>query len=981
MNAFDHWNLLLLREYFAPGQQGEAVFFDTTPDRLDELGPALGGSKGLLAAARQGPSWNCGGSLHERVSTLIAQRSQAWRRPPGYLIPGRLDDRYGAATGPQSAPAYLPYLAALVAIWAIDENADGIYGSLQEAFGLPPNWKSSKMAEVSTAWTDLASWTTATGGRYGTFRVRQLGEQRYVGQLRAQTVLRERDHERLAGLFEACGLQPRSEPTQDQLNALLAAASETHGISVGLRRAANSPDFRDFLCELFRTALLDWDGVQEETEGRGAAGALEARFGLSLSDSDGLPWEPMLAIPGVGDGWDGAPRVLRVAGRDATLQFEQGRGQVCRDPLLVGSLAEGEPWNCTLVEGQKVREVANPRRLLWVLAGERGPTGRIEAWEAPLPTYGDAYLLASRSGAAGLDAYLLREQPQHVEVPVDGLPDGWRMVYLSSQALTDGQRVLPDGKPPHRRLHAIRFERGISIRRGGKRRFLAYDLPSVVLDAPAAAALYCSGETLEGTRLDNVPLLPAPESPGQDPAGPVIGHVGVRRFVLPDAVEAGGRFRLSARLDGLEVASATMLVATSDGATRLVHGECSLDPAGRVQQGTKGLRGSLDSGLLRENGSDVPLFHGRVEELGTGAGLAGLQSSPGARFLDALAGGGSMAWGRARDLAARLMASARSPVQPRKLIDDLWCRGHLELERNARGHYVRVHAVPPAVHPLAVSVDGRRLHGILGTLTLAHWKDLAKGQSLGVDVLVDESVPFLPVARLLDTTTGTIEEVFGAGGPLALVPFQGLAIANWSADTRAMLAELEACRFEQPPERSSELRQLNVRTGVFSPTDQIRSIRQGEPQFLVYQMLDTRTDAHRLYMVAMPNGFSFAWAARWARWLALEAFCEFLKSRLPDFPDLSQLPLPYDERSGTLWLPEALRLPIVLERAAVLCNGAPPSRFEMVGGEEEDGRLILRFARSGVGATRVSMVYEGYASGPWLCYRHVPKAVIDAITN
>lgn len=834
MNAFNKWNLLLLQEYFTPGQEGEDVFIDTSPDRLDELGPALGGSQGLIKAVTQGPSWACGSSFHDRIASLIEQRSKESKRPLGYFFPGRRDRRYLSQSGAGHAPTYLPYLALLVSAWARGETEGGFYRTLRKDLGLPENWGPHQMHLVSAAWKDLEAWTNENGGRFGVFKARQIGQHPYVSLLRAQTILRQSDYNLLGNLFQECGLAPRSKPTQSQLQFLLASAKEKHSFSVGFRHAAQDPAFHGFVSELLSSAALEWDGSKEET-GEPQSDLLQLRLGLSLSESDDLPWELMLAISGTGDNADETRRNLLIGNSEIPFQLEHGRGQVCKDPLLAETLVDDRRWDGIIRDSLRSQDLADPRRLLWVLVGERGPTGRFEAWEAPLPNYGNAYLLASKAGAFGLESYLEREKPEHEDVPTDGLPSGWRLIYLKpDQFLSESQRTLPDGRPIHRRLHAIRFERGVSIRRGGKRRFLSYDLPSVALDAPVGARLYCSGMTLQGKRLDDVELRTASESPEPAEDGG-IGHIGVRHFELPKEMEDGGHLRLSARMEGNELASASLLIATSDQATLLKTGDCSLDSTGHMRVDAKGLRGSLDDTLLRQHGGDVQLFG---DEFFDYSSLAHIYSSSGARFLDALAGAGTMVWSRARDLAGRLLALAQIPARPQDLIDDLWCRGHLEVERNSRGHYTLLHSVPPACHPLAVSVGGTRLHGLLGTLSLGQWKAFAALDSEGVGVFVDTSIPFLPAVRLHESVEDALSRAFAAGQLPACVSFQALGIANWSADTATILQQLVANRFEQPPENPRELRKLHVPSGRFMHANAIRPVRPSDPQFEVYQMLD-----------------------------------------------------------------------------------------------------------------------------------------------
>jgi len=968
MNAFNQWNLRLLREYFSPSQSGSEVFLDATAAKLDELGPDLGGAGGLLQAVRSGPCWPCGNGLTERVLDLVRQRRQQQVRPRGYLGPAALDATYIANDAAGSAPTYLPYLAAFVQCWAASQEGDaegGFYARLRADLALPQDWGPREMALVVGAWEDLQAWSRATNGRFGRFVARQLGAHPYVGYLRAQSVLSGQDVSTLQQAFADCGLEGGAAMTPELYNTVVNAIPH-HGISVGLRTALAEMAFRPLLMERIASLLTEWDGTQSET----AAGAvLRPGLALVLGHGNQLPWGVRLVFPSIDvDGEDGR---IQINGLGLPLERGDAGGAVCElTPEAVAMLA-GNPWNANI----GAKQVGSPLKQLWILQGKTTADGRWELVESSLPASGNVYLLASSDGAAGLESYLGRTNPAYQPVQSDGLPEGWKLVFLPEQTLAGDKRLLPDGAAgPHAVPRPIRFEGGVSTIRNGRRVYLAYDPPMVVFDAPSGAVLYCSEQELH-------PLEPEVAHAIEGEVVPL--RSAVRRYQLPDCIEKGGVFTLVAKRDGHQFASQVIRIA-ADSSPRPAGGGVSLDPLGRIQANGRGLWGGLSADVWDpdHDGLQVPRRIVESAELGLLCEPEALLSSVGGKFLDALGGAGSMAYGRARDLAHRLLRRGGLRASPHRLIDQLWSRGHLEVERNARGHWVRVHAVPPAIYGLPASTGAQCLYGVLGTLQFGHWRALASRGRDGVDwhAHVDGSVDFLPAVRIASACSSQGLEGVLEGIGVKVLPCQALALAEWSADSDRLLQDLVARRYERIGHQPKELKVFNPQTGRFGDVpDMMRpAAAGGAPRLRLYQMVDAYTERHRLHVVATPEGFSFAFDPRWAIWLALESMCEFLARAYPTvFGDLERWPLVLSE-DGDLWLPEGLRLPTVLERAAVLCHGAPPDRFEMEGGLQ-DRKCILRNPATQIEVLEVDPVYEGMANGRWLRYRWVPREVANAI--
>src|SRR5690606_15433492 len=130
-----------------------------------------------------------------------------------------------------------------------------------------------------------------------------------------------------------------------------------------------------------------------------------------------------------------------------------------------------------------------------------------------------------------LSQYLEKARPKHQEVAVDGLPAGWRMVWLEEQSLSEDQLCLPREA---RRSRICRLEGGTSISIDGARQYLHYDLPRVIVAAPAGATATCNGSRLQQL-----------SRPTQDLVVPGVPMAEAETsFELPESVERGGIFSI-----------------------------------------------------------------------------------------------------------------------------------------------------------------------------------------------------------------------------------------------------------------------------------------------------------------------------------------------------------------------------------------------------------------------------------------------------
>jgi hypothetical protein len=232
-DPYNLWNTKLLENFFSRACEGDEVWLQLDNHELDLIGPELGGDEGFLRAVQTGPAWQTfvkhgrltrGDStdLMQRVQGLVKQRLFPAARPPsGYADPGLLSPEYLG----YKAPAYLPFLAALVRSSAL-ASSEGYYKHLQEALRLQTNWGSSQLAGLEAAWEDLEVWTRETKGRFGRFVVRRLGGYAHVGVPRGQCIMSRRDCEESSRVFKLAGLRPGQEWSPRVARDVISCASE-----------------------------------------------------------------------------------------------------------------------------------------------------------------------------------------------------------------------------------------------------------------------------------------------------------------------------------------------------------------------------------------------------------------------------------------------------------------------------------------------------------------------------------------------------------------------------------------------------------------------------------------------------------------------------------------------------------------------------------------------------------------------------------
>ena len=999
-DLYVRWNLALLDAFFSPASAKEEVWLQASAESLDAIGPHLGGGLGLVKALRRGAPWlsDLDKSLERFADAAILlsrQRATPYLRPTGYIDPGTLS---GVYTG-QNAPTYLPYLAALTRTAA--GNEDSFYRTLQEDFGLPDWWGTNQLRLVRTVWDDLQCWTDQHRGQFGYFRVRALGGYEHIGLAKSQVVMASKDVRLVSGVFAQVGLRPGQALEERNLREVRQAASNTnYPLSAAFRRALGDRDYTDLIDARLRGLFEDWDGSVPERARRGRVGdeapnvaeRVEVELCLSYGDADPSRWNIHWQFPARDDA-----RQVKVEAADhkwVTRQLDGAVAITCDD---LDSTSQSAAREC--LKRSASRDVEFTARTegsdnnsavtlvlctapLRVLAFRRNDAlSRDEFREHPLRPYGAVALLAAPANAKNLLDYLEREALAFEPLSSDGLPDGWLLVLLldCSKLNEEKLKTLPDGRDNRTAPRMIRLVGGRSVNRGGGRQYLSYDLPTLELDAPADTQLDAEGLILtpENEQTGSPPRA-ASSAPGQAELANVTAP---RRLQIElDATTPLRTFTITAQT-GQQAQTLRLRVASDSGEHVAYSRDFSLDPTGAPAADGHGMRGIKTDNAL----PNPDLFAVRERDIGvqlSAADAALLTQGAAIEFLDSLAQSttGSMAYGTARDQLGRLLDRDGGRATPVEVLLTLRSRGHLEVETNARGHLTRIHAIKPAIYGLSVTVEGLKTFGVMGTLRISHWRALAEVADRHFVYLEPRYAWEAPCLRLVLGNMDEVRRIASGMGFLAHEqPSSG--VASWSAGYLELAADVERDAMLAWGTHTHAVDRLNPNTLRYFLDRNGVSVADGLARQLM-KMDDPATGQHKIYVLGMrnpeqPPRYGFVRDSRWGTWLAIGAFADLAAGL--GIVDGCPWPVPYAE-DGSVWIPARAGLPVILERALVLCSGEAPRVVDVTGADPDcDEGWVLRHGDSRLPSPRISRVYEGMATGMWLVYRWVPREVAQIV--
>jgi len=609
-DIFIEWNLRLLRSFFSQSSKRQEVFLRVDRHFLDQIGPDLGGDEGFRKAVIKGPDWaRARTGLTERAVELSRQR-QCF--PKSYIDPGSLHSVYEE----RRAPSYLPYLAALVR--TSSETTQGFYKKFRQDFELPDTFNSPDMEALERVWADLEHWTEQCNGEFGYFHLRRLGGYKRIGAALSQCIAKPRDIENIPVAFAQANVSPGQNLGHEDVIRILNEAKNSYWYySKGFNEALKDSEFLEPLRDLISSSYDDWDGtlptnssecsITTNPSSSSPASAQQLGLALVLEAKKPLSFSPRLHVPALKDSgafelclnqnkWLGSFSGTEGVSTQHDLSLVQELWNLASQNSVSNTIFELNYYDSDDSDPSCMK-LDLPGHHLWVLTPRRNPIScQFELVEGALPSTGAAYLLAPPNNASALKHYIEQQRSGEIMEAV-GIPNDWLLARLKDcSLLTEEQRLLPDGRQhAHPKPHPIRFTGGRSIRRGYRRMFLPYDLPTIELDAPDRAKITSSSDIVikpaeQGFTLDDID-----------------GDFKSReRFdvVLPDwnsalyelkALDKSGKLLGTARL---------RIAGVDSDAIELEN--FSLDPLGRPQNSLYGLSGSYLPDNCQCSGQLIP---------------------------------------------------------------------------------------------------------------------------------------------------------------------------------------------------------------------------------------------------------------------------------------------------------------------------------------------------------------------------------------
>ena len=460
------WNRQLVDHYFNPSKHGRQVRLSLDEETLSDLG----GDRDdlVLAVLVEAEDREC-----KTIQDLGLYLYACW-------INETNDTDEGRGETPPPFVAVLALYVMAVNYGGSGRPAHAFYDRLHDL--LERGGAIARIDSIKPSlklWRHLASWATHDlGGRLGIFRVGVVGEQRYVGIPRRQILLAPREHRSLEAAFSSAHLTPGSDPSDPQLHA---AARSADGLLNRTRKLLECwPSVeaaRDLISEI-RSHLEDWDAEDFVSASSGRT-LLPLNLELHLSGRNIVAGRFQTdLVPGLTD----TDHTLTMTDgpdsyRKQSEKFEMRTGDSKSPNPIVVDASKEPAWATAVswfdsiafeVRGENTllrRQASNQR----VFKKGHSPDLLQEVRE--------------RDVRAGEECLLIARTPSSHALPsvVGEFKGGWQKVGLQEASY----RVFlgADQSQDKEWYPEIRLVGGIPTQRG-KRAYLSFGLPDVVLDLP-----------------------------------------------------------------------------------------------------------------------------------------------------------------------------------------------------------------------------------------------------------------------------------------------------------------------------------------------------------------------------------------------------------------------------------------------------------------------------------------------------------------
>jgi len=373
---------------------------------------------------------------------------------------------------------------------------------------------------------------------------------------------------------------------------------------------------------------------------------------------------------------------------------------------------------------------------------------------------------------------------------------------------------------------------------------------------------------------------------------------------------------------------------------------------------------------------------------------------PAFRFLDILANAAfsRFSFGMAKQIARNLLAleTDNQAVDFSRCLMRMRARGMIELEINSLGHIVNVHGPRPCVYTLPV--DGPEgVYAALGgawpieLLSALHDKcsEHLRFGRFEYSGSANTSRFDVPAIALVSNSIDAIRaSVRALNVEIAIVSEPAASIAKWAEGIDCFTKSLDGLTVGP---RTEDIEVFVPNTGRFEAGQQLD---KPYAQLYRYSHRITESRVHGVrYFRGRDQCEKHAHTPRnWGTWLALVSCCRFLREKGVGLSEL--MPLPYDSRDCSLWMPASLGLPATIERSLVLCSGQTPREYSLRRNDESETNVrhsteqerCSVYDQFGFQQFFAPMFFKEYlpldsGSRIWLKYLAVPRQVATMLAK
>lgn len=938
IDNYNGWAVALAKHFFGPHMSGKRTRLTVNREFLNEEFGYIGGFDGFISAVKNGPRWSffrTDPGLHEKaINTYKIWKRPKERRPEGYPML------------PNDAPPYLPFLVLLCLAWTADDEITHLSGnSFYDRLGLilPDHGMETKyLSKWRTLWEALETWSHQLGGKYGIWKIEVVGLA-HVGIPCSQTILTPCKLRRLPWLFHVTSLALAAKsniPNAKQIKAkLLQKESYTSSVLGNFltKQIKDSTDIGAGLINLLQEQLenpesriyeehLDSDRHRGENDNE-AVTAFPLRVALERSNKDDK-WHLRYCLleenAPVGNAeeqkWSFIKKGISTHGPFWIALSQNVPVSVSEHHMQPDYTFQVE-FEAEDEDGAKSLQLRTRKRGIRIFRNWVCQNFLFEEYD--LPDSGGCYLLVHREQKSHLATWLSEFEAsggKSTLFPQDGLPAYFQLIYLEGleRSSQDVLSRFPEKTASTTKPSYLSFSGGSRIQgAGAERLYLAYDLPTVVMESRGEVSLNAIGAM----------LVEIPDDTGIHNKLPGNRLQEFEIEIEKDLASATFEVINSQTSDILETRTIGVTQHLLDNFDRDIAEAIQFDHFGQATD-RKGIFGyMLDSPEAQRQKQNPHADLGRYIQYGS------------AQFRDCEVIDDKR-WDLLESLCLKTRITAREFRRKVESISGEWqayawsdlrwlrALGHVEIQRDKKGRIAYIYPVKPCGFKLPWMKGSSVYFGIAGCPTHAELELLKKNTiELGCKIHAhDRDSSILPPLIVVEGDEDSVRLCLDNAKFECMGATHGAPDAEKVADWAGSLDEKCKDFYWQPGYVSNP-------ESVFDPEQfRMRPANDFSGPYRLYSIPDSYSTHNKWHaLMKTPAIFddnddirhAFLVDPSWGKWIALGRTSQLVPEEI-GCPDIEHTPLPYDSQNSELIVPASLRFPSMLSRALLMCSGMPP---------------------------------------------------------